>query len=315
MTVAVVTGSAGQDGRLLTRSLRADGWQVVGVVRPGAGAADGEQEVDLTDDNAVAELVDQTRPRVFFHLAAVHRPAATTAAGPATRAAMVAVNFTATRLIAEALAVASAPCRLVFAGSSQMYRPADPPAVVDEDTCPEPSSYYGLTKAWSFELLRFLRAREGLDACTAILFNHESPHRPEGFVVRKITAAAARIAAGSSERLSLGNIGAQRDWSSADDVVEALRLIAMAPTPRDYVVASGELRRVSDVLDVAFEAVGLDWREHTDASANEPEPAVVGRVARIRQDLGWQPTVDFETIVGGMLAADVGAQERRHAWG
>jgi len=147
-------------------------------------------------------------------------------------------------------------------------------------------------------------------ASSVILYNHESPRRPEAFVTRKITAAAARIAAGLQDRLELGNTAARRDWGWAPDYVDALHRAATAEAPGDFIVATGVSHSVEDFVRVAFERAGVDdWRSRIDVSdqllrtGDAAEQA--GDAARARTTLGWAPTKSFEEIVGSMVDADI----------
>ena len=150
----------------------------------------------------------------------------------------------------------------------------------------------------------------GLHAVSLVLYNHESPRRPEQFVTRKITAGAAAIAAGRTERLVLGNLAATRDWGWAPDYVAAMVLAARAESPRDYVVATGVSRSVEEFVAAAFRWVGIDdWSAYVEVDPALLRPAdptaMAGDATRIRTDLGWAPTVGFDELVQRMVAADV----------
>ena len=156
------------------------------------------------------------------------------------------------------------------------------------------------------DLLAHLRREAGLKAGSAILFNHESPLRGAQFVSRKITRAAAAAKVGRPDAaIHLRNVGARVDWSSAEDVVQALQLIGEAAAPRDFVVASGELHSVRDLLAAAFDHVGLDWRQHVHHDLDELAPALRGRPAAIERELGWRRAQSFEALVAAMVEADL----------
>jgi GDPmannose 4,6-dehydratase len=218
---------------------------------------------------------------------------------------MLATNFLSTKALAFALVEMQSACHLVFASSSQIFTAVQMAHEITEDSPRQPATFYGHTKSWSMDLLAFLRKESGLRASAAILFNHESPRRGEQFVSRKITRAAAQAAAGKGPKLDLQNVGARVDWSSARDVVQALSLIGSSSRPRDFVVASGTLHSVRDLLHVAFAHVGLDWRRFTTFHEDRATPALVGQARALSHALGWKPAIRFEDMVGEMVDHDL----------
>ncbi len=309
---ALITGATGQDGTLLGEYLLSLGYRVVGVVRELAAASDHRGGVelttaDLTDRDAVDELLAHCRPDEIYHLAAYHHSSEEGAehAQAIARQRMVDTHFTA--LSSLAFAALKAPSRpsLVFAGSSQMYSATSDDIVVSEITARRPATFYGHVKAWGAELLSQLRTDFGLRASTAILFNHESPLRGPRFVSRKISQAVAAIHSGQSVSLEIGNSRARVDWCSAQDVVRALHAMARAPAGRDYVVASGTLHSVEDLLTVAFGHCGLDWHQHTRVRESRDEPALRGDPRLIETTLGWRREKDFEAMIREMVDNDL----------
>jgi GDPmannose 4,6-dehydratase len=207
----------------------------------------------------------------------------------------------------EAIRFTDESIRFYNAGSSECFGDTgQEPA--DELTAFRPRSPYGIAKAAAISLTANYREAYGLFACSGLLFNHESPLRHERFVTRKITAAATRIAAGSPERLKLGNLSIRRDWGWAPDYVEAMWAMLQQPAPEDFVIASGEANRLEDFVDAAFSEVGLRWRDHVDhdTALNRPTDIVysVGNAQKAKRMLGWQPKVDFRGIVSRMMAAE-----------
>jgi GDPmannose 4,6-dehydratase len=203
---AMIVGALGQDGRLLADRLLAAAVDVVGVVRPGsaigAKAPYRLVDLDLADTDAVSALIERERPGQIFYLAAVHHSAE---AMPADRLAlwpaMARTNCLGVVNMIRAVLKHQRGCQLIFAASSQMYSTAEGDLRVDEATPCQPRTFYGETKAWSMEAVRFARAQEGLPGGTAILFNHESPLRNPSFISRKITRAAAAIRLGREKRM------------------------------------------------------------------------------------------------------------------
>jgi GDPmannose 4,6-dehydratase len=310
---ALITGATGQDGTLLSEWLRTQGYRVVGVVRNLAQCHPQRQggiqliTADLCDQAAVRMLLERWQPDEIYHLAAYHHSSqeSASAAQLAARQRMLETNFLATQALAFAILAAGAKPSLVFAASSQMYTAGGGADPISELTPRQPSTFYGHIKSWSTGLLAQLRADFGLRASTAILFNHESPLRRSQFVSRKITRAAAAIRSGRTVELEISNSGARVDWCSATDVVRALHLMAAAPTAGDYVIASGTLHSVADLLATAFGHCGLDWREHTKVHAAREEPALCGDPRLIETTLGWRRLVSFEQLIHGMVDHDL----------
>jgi GDPmannose 4,6-dehydratase len=312
---ALVTGALGQDGFLLCRRLRELGAEVFGTARPGGGRADRRGiltdlgcrlvDLDLADTAALSDLVAKVRPAHLFHLAAVHHASEAAPETPEVWHSMIAVNVLATEAIARTCVTAGIDCSLVYASSSQVWTAQRPEHRVDETTPMEPATFYGQTKVWASDLLRRYRARHGLRATIAVMFNHESPWRDGNFVSRKITMAAARAAQGDREILTLANIGARVDWQAAADVVEALLLMAASGAPDDHVLASGQSHSVRDFLDVAFGHIGIDWKDRVSAKEDRPGPALVGVATKAIARLGWRPRCAFDELVRGMVDADV----------
>jgi GDPmannose 4,6-dehydratase len=153
------------------------------------------------------------------------------------------------------------------------------------------------------------RESYGLFACSGILFNHESPRRGLEFVTRKVSDGVARIRLGLAKELRMGNLEARRDWGFAADYVEAMWLMLQQSTPDDYVVATGECHSVQELCEVAFEHVGLDWREHVVEDRRFVRPAEVdlllGNAAKARKVLGWEPHTSFRELVVTMVEADL----------
>lgn len=311
---ALITGISGQDGRLLAERLLIAGYRVVGVIKPGQAAPPDDiasrihtLSADLTDSGAVVSLLEEWKPGEIYHLAAVHHSTQenSMSAGMAMKGAMLVNNFLTTQTIAFAMMQSRSNAHLVFAGSSQMYTPQSIIHEIGEKARRDPPTFYGLTKSWGMELLAFLRAESALRASTAILFNHESPLRAPRFVSRKITQAAASAKAGARTKLELLNIGARVDWSGARDVVAALHSMAQADSGGDYIVASGRLHSVREMLEIAFGHVDLDWRKYTVYQYDVEEPALVGLPHRLRETLGWQPRMSFQDMITEMVEHDL----------
>jgi GDPmannose 4,6-dehydratase len=198
--------------------------------------------------------------------------------------------------------------RVVQASSAEIF--GNPPVSPQNEATPvAPLSPYGVAKALGHHLVGVYRTR-GLHASSVILYNHESPLRAETFVTRKITRAAARIARGLDSEVTLGTLDIERDWGWAPDYVEAMRLAAAHDTGGDYVIGTGASHTIRDFAVAAFAAAGIaDWERHVIVDAGLVRPAdpaqQLADSSKAREVLGWQPTVDFETLVRRMVEADL----------
>lgn len=172
-----------------------------------------------------------------------------------------------------------------------------------------PRSSYGISKVCGFELTRNYREAYNAFAVSGILFNHESPRRGFEFVTRKITSGVARIVAGESKELRLGNLEAKRDWGHAREYVEAMWMMLQAPTADDYVIATGETHSVREFCEVAFSEVDLDYRDYVVVDERFYRPAevelLIGDASKARRALGWEPKTTFQDLVREMVREDV----------
>ena len=307
---AIITGIRGQDACLLARLLHARGWEVLGTDRPYRGpetAGVPGLALELSNRSEVERLVGDYKPDCIFHLAAAHH-SSEQMGGADLDLEMVRTNFSAAEAWLVAISQRHPTCRLLLAGSSQMYLPTCGGInMINEETPAMPSTFYGHTKAWSRALLDHYRRQRGVFGSMAILFNHESPLRSPRFLTRKVTMAAARAFIGQPAGLRIRNVGAAVDWSSAQDFVEAMAGALAAAEPADYVLASGRATKVEEILSLAFGAVGLDWREHTTVEG-EPglnQPVLVGDASRARRVLGWNPQESLAGLIARMVEHDV----------
>jgi GDPmannose 4,6-dehydratase len=201
----------------------------------------------------------------------------------------------------EAVRAVDDEIRLFQASSSEIF--GEPVEVPQTEATPlAPLTPYGAAKAYAHFLVRAYRRRYGLHASSGILYNHESPRRPETFLPSKVAHAVARIERGEEHELVLGDLDAQRDWGYACDYVEAMRLVVQQNEPDDYVIASGEQHSVRELVELAFAHAGLDWREHVrvDESLKRGPSELhhlVGDASKARERLGWAPTLTFQELV------------------
>ncbi len=320
MTRAFVTGIGGQDGSYLADRLLADGLEVHALTfDPDGPPLHCPADVvlhrgDLADVAAVRALLLDVDPHEVYNLAAISSVAQSWQEPDLTAR----VNgIGAVGLLESALAAQERHghrVAFVQASSAEIFgEPSVSPQ--DEETPVAPVSPYGAAKAFAHLTVAVYRRRD-LHAVSTILYNHESPRRPERFVTRRITAGVAAIARGRAERLVLGNLDARRDWGWAPDYVDAMVRAARATTADDYVVATGEGHSVRDFAAAAFARAGItDWEPLlvSDPALHRPADAtdLTGDAAKARRDLGWAPTVTFEEVVGRMVDADLARLDRR----
>jgi GDPmannose 4,6-dehydratase len=312
VTRAFVTGIGGQDGNYLAERLVAEGVEVHALAHeqdPAPEAPGVELHTgDLTRVDDVRALLLDLAPDEVYNLAAISSVARSWEQPDLTAL----VNGTAAvALMESALQVQDkrgSQVRFVQASSAEIFgQPEVTPQ--DETTAIRPVNPYGAAKAYAHLSADVYRRRD-LHAVSVILYNHESPRRPTTFVTRKITSTVAAIARGRSERLSLGNLDARRDWGWAPDYVDALVLAARAEVPRDFVIATGVSHSVRDFAAAAFRRAGIDdWESLVDVDPGLVRPAdpteLTGDASRARRELGWAPTVAFEELVGRMVDADL----------
>jgi GDPmannose 4,6-dehydratase len=199
------------------------------------------------------------------------------------------------------------PVRYYQASSSEMYGSASAPQ--GPNTAFHPRSPYACAKLYGHWQTINYREAYGLFGCSGILFNHESPRRGESFVTRKVTIGATRIKEGLQKKLVMGNLDAKRDWGFAGDYVEAMWLMLQQDKADDYIVATGETHSVRELLEVAFEMLGLDYRDFVEFDTRYTRPSEVdvllGDATKAREVLGWKPKVDFRGLVKMMVEHDL----------
>ncbi len=324
MKTAFVTGISGQDGSYLAEHLVQHDYKVFGMVRRTSGPnlnldriahlADRVELLngDLLDQNSLINAIAESKPDEIYNLAAQSFVPASFSQ-PVLTGEFTALGVT---RILEAIRVVNPKIRFYQASSSEMFGKVDT-VPQNETTKFHPRSPYGVAKLYGHWITVNFRESYGIFAVSGILFNHESPRRGAEFVTRKITLAAARIAAGKQKELRLGNLDAQRDWGFTGDFVRAMHLMLQQAQPVDYVIGTGETHTVREFLEIAFSEVGLDWRKFVVIDPKLVRPAEVDLLIsdprRARQELGWEPKVTFRELVKMMVDADVALVSREEA--
>jgi GDPmannose 4,6-dehydratase len=311
---ALITGIGGQDGSYLAELLLENGYEVFGLVRPGAEQYSNLEpfqdrvdllEADLLDQGSLAKALGAARPDEVYNLAA---PSFVPASWdrPVNTAEFAAVGATS---LLEAIRAENLTIRFYQASSSEIFgEPFESPQT--EQTPLQPVTPYGVAKAYAHFIVHSYRRQYGLFACSGILYNHESPRRPLQFLPRKVAHGAAAISLGLQDELVLGDLDARRDWGYAGDYVRAMWLMLQQDEAGDYVVASGEDHSVRELVECAFGHVGLDWQEHVRIDPALQRGAaelhrLVGDPTHAQDCLGWRRETGFEQLVRLLVDADL----------
>ena len=311
---ALITGITGQDGSHLAELLLAKGYDVVGMVRRSSTVnyeriAHIQDRItfaqgDLLDEVSMINMLREHRPAEVYNLAA-QSFVQTSFGQPVLTGETTALGVT--RML-DAIRIVDPGIRFYQASSSEMFGKVQ--AVPQTEETPfYPRSPYGVAKLYGHWITINYRESYDLHASSGILFNHEGPRRGLEFVTRKITHHAAKIKLGMAKEVRLGNLDAQRDWGFAGDYVEAMWRMLQQDEPDDYVVATGETHEVREFCEVAFEHVGLDYRDHVVQDERFMRPAevdlLVGDPTKARTELGWELQTSFPDLVRMMVDADL----------
>jgi len=325
MARALITGITGQDGRHLAEFLHTKGYEVFGLVKgqnnPKAESIRDEfpfvQLVpgDLADFSSLVSALEMSQPDEVYNLGAI---------------SFVAMSFNQAELtgnitglgvlrMLEAIRLVGGarknPIRFYQASSSEMFgKVRETPQT--EMTPFHPRSPYGVAKVFAHDITVNYRESYDMFACSGILFNHEGPRRGLEFVTRKITNSVARIKLGLQSEIVLGNLEAKRDWGYAGDYVEAMWMMLQQPKPDDFVIATGKTNSIEQLLEVAFTAAGLkDWRQYVRQDQRFFRPAevdlLIGDASKAKAKLGWQPKVDFYSLIEMMVRHDIDYETKR----
>lgn len=314
MPRALITGISGQDGSYLAELLLNKGYEVFGIVR-GSPHAHYENltavkddvklfQADLLDQIALLGAISAAEPDELYNLAA-------TSFVPASwRQPVMTAQFTAVGVtfMLEAVRIVNPKLRLYQASTSEIFG-ATTESPQHETTPFRPHNPYAVAKLYGHLMVSSYRERYGLHASSGIVYNHESPRRPEEFVTRKVTRSAAMIKLGLADEVRLGDLSATRDWSFAGDVVEAMWLMLQRDRGDDFIVCSGRSRTVLELVQTAFGHVGIDPEPHVKVDPEyirPPDPVpLVGDPSKARDELGWKPRTSFEEMIGAMVEADL----------
>jgi GDPmannose 4,6-dehydratase len=317
---ALITGITGQDGSYLAEFLLERGYEVIGLIRR-TSTVNFERishiqdrlvldSGDLLDEMSLVTVIRERRPTEIYNLAA-QSFVQTSWSQSVFTGEVTALGVT--RLL-DAIRVADPDIRFYQASSSEMFgKVREVPQT--ETTSFYPRSPYGVAKVYGHWITVNYRESYGMHATSGILFNHESPRRGLEFSTRKIADGVARIKLGLANELRMGNLESQRDWGWAPDYVRAMWMMLQRDVPEDFVIATGETHSVREFCEVAFDHVGLDYRDYVVQDERFMRPAevdlLIGDPTRAREKLGWRPTVDFPTLVRTMVDADLDLLQKR----
>lgn len=320
MQVAFITGITGQDGSYLAELLLSRGYIVHGLVhRPDAlatsniGALVNQPQLinkqlilhngAFEDATHLRRIISRAKPKEFYHLAGQSSPRLSLELPEAT---VDSIGMATLRLL-EIVRDLPDPPRFLYASSAEVFgSPVHSPQ--DELTPLNPTTPYGAAKAFSQQMARIYRTAYKLQTCSAILYNHESPRRSGQFVTMKVARAAARIKRGLQTEVHLGSLAGRRDWGWAPDYVDGMCRMLQAEPVDDFILATGVMHTVEEFVAAAFQAIGLNWREHVKFDpglVTTVEPAALcGNPAKARRLLGWQNTVAFEEMASRLVRAE-----------
>ena len=317
---AFITGITGQDGFYLSKLLLEKGYEVHGTVRRSSSintsridnliskyVNDGKMFLhysDLLDSTSLTNLINNIQPDEIYNLAAQSH-VAVSFKNPLYTSQTSTVGPVA---LLEVVKNSDKKIKYYQASSSEMYGGIDT-NTLNEDSKFIPKSPYAVGKVFAHEMTKVYRESYDMFAVNGILFNHESPHRGETFVTRKITRAVGRISCGLQNKLTLGNLFASRDWGFAGDYVEGMWLMMQHDVPDDWVLATGESHTVQDFLKLAFGKVNLNWEDFvtTDKKYERPNEVgfLLGDSSKAQKKLGWELKTSFSDLVKIMVESDI----------
>ncbi len=317
---ALITGLTGQDGSYLAEFLLEQGYEVLGMVRR-SSTVNFERikhiqdrielvQGDLLDQTSLLQILSDYRPQEVYNLAA-QSFVPTSWSQPVFTGDVTGLGVT--RMLEAVRVVDPQGIRFYQASSSEMFGKVR--EVPQQESTPfYPRSPYGVAKVYGHWIAINYRESYDMFVCSGILFNHESPRRGFEFVTRKVTHGVARIKLGLADELRLGNLESRRDWGYAGDYVRAMWLMLQQDRPDDYVVGTGETHSVGELVEVAFDAAGLDWHPYVVQDPRFYRPAevdlLVSDPTKAREMLGWEPDIGFEELVRMMVEADLAMLER-----
>jgi len=300
----LIIGGSGQDGVLISAQLLAEGHDVVSVARtPSPLESVEHRTLDILDSSAVAGLISEVQPNQVYYLAAWHRSSQDQPPSlPVDLESSLAVNANAFAGVLEAVKRHAPAAATVYASSCRVFGRGEG-LPLDESTPLRPICTYGISKTAGMTLAAIYRNEHGMKVSTAILFNHESELRGGNFVSKKLVLAAVAARENPHYKVTVSSLDDVADWGAARDHVAAMRAIAKADEPGDFVVATGHLRSVREFASACFTAVGLDWEQHVACPPGGVRSGwrLVGNPAKLMMQTGWKPRFSFTEMVEDLI--------------
>jgi len=318
---ALILGISGQDGAYLAKQLLQLGYEVHGTSRDHeVGSFSNLRKLGIKDNVHLGSMVTSDFRSVLTALQQadadeIYNLSGQTSVGMSFAYPMETFDsiLIGTMNLLECLRLLKKPVKFYNAGSSEVFGNTEPAA--DENHHYHPRSPYATAKAAAHYAVTNYREAYGIFASTGILFNHESPLRPQRFVTSKIVSTALRIASGSKETLHLGKIDIYRDWGWAPDYVDAMWRILQHPEPDDFVIATGETHSLEDFVRITFEQLGLDWKEHVVSDPTLFRPSDIerscGNPSKAKEKLGWVASKKFREIISELIQAEQASDGRK----
>ncbi|MDP3187503.1 GDP-mannose 4,6-dehydratase [Limnobacter sp.] len=313
MSVALICGVGGQDGSLLAKFLLRKGYTVYGTSRDAQGSTlSNLEKLKIKDQVKLLTMLPEDFRSVFVALQRSDPDEVYLLAGQSSvglsfeqpAETIQSISMGALNLLEAIRMVGARKIKLYHAGSSECF--GDTQGVPATEATPfAPRSPYAVAKASAFWLVNNYREAYGIHACTGILFNHESPLRPQRFVTQKIIQTAKRIAAGSDEALELGRLDIVRDWGWAEEFVEAMWLMLQQDQAEDFVIATGSSHSLEDFVRITFESLDMDWKEHVRQSESYMRPTDISiskaNPEKAAAKLSWLPKSNMVDVIKKML--------------
>ena len=313
MKKALITGVSGQDGSYLAEFLLSKNYQIFGALNKDSKNLQNIEhlvnkielvEYALNDSKITEDLIKKIQPDECYHLAG----SSFVDYSKDNQDSILNNNVNSTNFLLESIKNYASNCRFFLAGSSEMFGLSNE-SPQNENSLFNPQNIYGISKLKAFDLVKNYRQNYKIFACCGILYNHESPRRNPIFLTRKISQSVARIHLGIDDQIELGDIESARDFGYAKDYVEAMFLMLQNSQATDYIISSGNVYKIKDIIKIAFDYVNLDYKNFIKINPKfiRPSPKIqlFGNNSKIKKDLNWQPQTDIKKIIYEMIENDI----------
>ena len=313
MKKALITGVSGQDGSYLAEFLLSKNYQIFGSLNKDSKNLQNIEhlvnkielvEYALNDSKITEDLIKKIQPDECYHLAG----SSFVDYSKDNQDSILNNNVNSTNFLLESIKNYASNCRFFLAGSSEMFGLSNE-SPQNENSLFNPHNIYGISKLKAFDLVKNYRQNYKIFACCGILYNHESPRRNPIFLTRKISQSVARIHLGIDNQIELGDIESARDFGYAKDYVEAMFLMLQNSQATDYIISSGNVYKIKDIIKIAFDYVNLDYKNFIKINPKfirpSPQMQLFGNNSKIKKDLNWQPQTDIKKIIYEMIENDI----------